>query len=337
MFQHFGKGETQGLVSTSPSIEDGARKGKRRNSSKAFHRRQSYLPVDSKGKSRWLVYDNDGSFNGWFDWLPIEYRVGYWSPFVVLSIIGFYTALFTLKPQLDFPATVLDNKVGGSSVLGMPRATAADLGVFLWGILVMVQAKLSLGTMGAFPISFTGWSWLLLTFRAGFEFSAWAADSHGHIRLATNLAKIGSSIRLAAISNAAVVCLVWNFVLLPILLLKAIPKGEKRDGFLKFNFGFFMTNVHVLNLPLASIHTVIGSNTRLFTHVDLWVSYLVLLLYSVLYFFGLDRFGLHFYPIFNPRTSWSVLSILLVLGLYYKMFNTWNGFIAEQIFVGSKF
>jgi len=66
MFQHFGKGETQGLVSTSPSIEDGARKGKRRNSSKAgptpFHRRQSYLPVDSKGKSRWLVYDNDGSF-----------------------------------------------------------------------------------------------------------------------------------------------------------------------------------------------------------------------------------------------------------------------------------
>jgi len=276
---------------------------------------------------------------------------------VVLSIIGFYTALFTLKPQLDFPATVLDNKVGGSSVLGMPRATAADLGVFLWGILVMVQAKLSLGTMGAFPISFTGWSWLLLTFRAGFEFSAWAADSHGHIRLATNLAKIGSSIRLAAISNAAVVCLVWNFVLLPILLMKAIPKGEKRDGFLKFNFGFFMTNgkrendhivvglnifsslssVHVLNLPLASIHTVIGSNTRLFTHADLWVSYLVLLLYSVLYFFGLDRFGLHFYPIFNPRTSWSVLSILLVLGLYYKMFNTWNGFIAEQIFVGSKF
>ena len=276
---------------------------------------------------------------------------------MVLSIIGFYTALFTLKPQLDFPATVLDNKVGGSSVLGMPRATAADLGVFLWGILVMVQAKLSLGTMGAFPISFTGWSWLLLTFRAGFEFSAWAADSHGHIRLATNLAKIGSSIRLAAISNAAVVCLVWNFVLLPILLLKAIPKGEKRDGFLKFNFGFFMTNgkrendhivvglnifsslssVHVLNLPLASIHTVIGSNTRLFTHADLWVSYLVLLLYSVLYFFGLDRFGLHFYPIFNPRTSWSVLSILLVLGLYYKMFNTWNGFIAEQIFVGSKF
>lgn len=276
---------------------------------------------------------------------------------MVLSIIGFYTALFTLKPQLDFPATVLDNKVGGSSVLGMPRATAADLGVFLWGILVMVQAKLSLGTMGAFPISFTGWSWLLLTFRAGFEFSAWAADSHGHIRLATNLAKIGSSIRLAAISNAAVVCLVWNFVLLPILLMKAIPKGEKRDGFLKFNFGFFMTNgkrendhivvglnifsslssVHVLNLPLASIHTVIGSNTRLFTHADLWVSYLVLLLYSVLYFFGLDRFGLHFYPIFNPRTSWSVLSILLVLGLYYKMFNTWNGFIAEQIFVGSKF
>ena len=268
---------------------------------------------------------------------------------MVLSIIGFYSALFTLKPELDFPATVLDNKLRqarGPAILGMPMATAADLGVFLWGILVVVQARLSLGSMGAFPISFTGWSWLLLTFRAGFEFSAWALDEHGHVRLARNLAKIGSSIRLAAISNAAVVCLVWNFILLPIILLKAIPKGEKRDGFLKFNFGFFMTNgerendqllglnsvlllgsVHVLNLPLASIHTVIGVNARLFTHADLWVSYLVLLLYSALYFFGLDRLGLHFYPIFNPRTTWSVLSILLVLGLYYKMFNTWNDFI----------
>lgn len=334
MFRYTGKGETQGLVTASPSIEDGASKERRNSSSKAgptpFHRRQSYLPVDSKSKYRWLIYDNDGSFNGWFDWLPIEYRVGYWSPFVVLSIICFYTALFALKPELDFAATVLDNKLRlarGSAVFGMPRATVADLGVFLWGILVMVQAKLSLGSMGAFPISFTGWSWLLLTFRAGFEFSAWAVEAHGHVQLATHLAKIGSSIRLAAISNAAVVCIVWNLILLPILLLKAIPKGEKRDGFLKFNFGFFMTNVHVLNLPLASIHTVIGSNTRLFTHADLWVSYLVLLLYSALYFFGLDRLGLHFYPIFNPRTSWSVISILLVLGLYYKMFNTWNDFI----------
>ena len=66
MFRHMGGGETQGLVTASPSIENGASKGKRRNSSKAgptpFHRRKSYLPVDSKSKSRWLVYDNDGSF-----------------------------------------------------------------------------------------------------------------------------------------------------------------------------------------------------------------------------------------------------------------------------------
>ena len=89
-----------------------------------------------------------------------------------------------------------------------------------------------------FPYS-TGWSWLLLTSRAGSEFIAWVAANYNYVYLATKFATFGSSIRLVAITNACVVCTIWNFILFPIIYFKSIPKGEKRTNFLKFNFGFF--------------------------------------------------------------------------------------------------
>jgi hypothetical protein len=59
-------------------------------------------------------------------------------------------------------------------------------------------------------------------------------------------------------------------------------------------------------------------------NLDLWVAYAVVLLYSVLYYFLMDRLGMHFYPIFSPRTAFSVISIAGVLGLYYFLFLKWN-------------
>mmetsp|Transcript_3118 Transcript_3118/g.5708 ORF Transcript_3118/g.5708 Transcript_3118/m.5708 type:complete len:301 (-) Transcript_3118:5-907(-) len=259
-----------------------------------FHRSASYLYLpqdqDTKQRVKWLIYDNNGSFNGWFDWLPIWMRVGYWSPFVMLSLVCFYSAIYWFKPQpLDFSATVLDKleEEDANYFMGMPQTTAIDLFIFIWGIVVMVQAKISLGSIRAFPLSFTGWSWILLTSRAGLEFMAWAAAAHNNNQLASKFATIGSSIRLVTITNACVVCTIWNFILFPIIYFKSVPAGEKRRNFLKFNFGFFMTNIHVLNFPLAFVNILNGSRVRLFTMSDLWVAYLVVLLYSILYFFVL--------------------------------------------------
>lgn len=296
-----------------------------------FHRRSSYLPQDTKKRFKWLIYDNNGSFNGWFDWLPLWMRVGYWSPFVVLSLVFVYTAIFLFKPAvLEFPPTVLEKLDVGEPryFMGMPKETAIDLSIFIWGIVVMVQAKISLGSIGAFPISFTGWSWVLLTSRAGLEFMAWVATRHDADHLAGKLATIGSSIRLVTITNACIVFTIWNFILLPIIYFKSIPEGEKRRNFLKFNFGFIMTNIHLLNFPMAFVNILNGGRVRLFTMSDLWVAYLVIVLYSILYFFVMDRIGMHFYPIFNPRTSFSVVSIVGVLGLYYFLFLKWNEYIS---------
>ena len=207
-----------------------------------FHRRISYLPQNTKTpRFKWLIYDNNGSFNGWFDWLPLWMRVGYWSPLVVLTLVVCYTSIFWFIPQpLEFETTAL-SKLNEEDVyfMGMPKATTVDLAIFLWCLVVIIQAKISLGSIGAFPISFTGWSWLLLTSRAGSEFMAWVAATNNYAYLATKFATFGSSIRLVVITNACVVCTIWNFILFPIIYFKSIPKGAKRTNFLKFNFGFF--------------------------------------------------------------------------------------------------
>ncbi|KAL7543158.1 hypothetical protein ACHAXR_013257, partial [Thalassiosira sp. AJA248-18] len=172
-----------------------------------FHCPSSHLPRDTKQRSKWLIHDNNGSFNGWFDWLPMWMRVGYWNPTVILSLMFVYTAIVWFKPHpLEFQSTVLDklDDEEEGQYLGMPRTTAIDLAIFTWGIAVIVQAKISLGSISAFPMSFTGWSWMLLTSRAGLDFGAWAAATDDNIQLASKLATIGSSIRLVTISNACV-------------------------------------------------------------------------------------------------------------------------------------
>jgi hypothetical protein len=301
-----------------------------------FHRRVSYIvPYNRKHRRfQWLIYDNDGSFNGWFDWLPVYLRVGYWSPIIILALIICYTSIVVFKPTpLEFVPFVLSSfKKEQTTVplfMGMTKSTAIDLFIFTWGILVVIIAKMKLGSIGAFPMSFTGWSWILLTARAGFEFMAWTAYVHKYTLLATTFATMGSSIRLVTISNACVVFTIWNFILFPLIYYKSTPEGDKRRAFLRFNFGFFMTNIHLLNFPLSCLNIIYGekSRLRLFNISDLWLAYAVVLFYSMLYYFVMDRLGLHFYPIFNPRTSLSLFSIVGVLGLYYFMFLKWNEYI----------
>lgn len=245
MFQHMKKEEEkERLVATSSSSDsdDGEaskiNKPSRSNAGPTpYHRRSSYFPQNTKQRFKWLIYDNDGSFNGWFDWLPLWMRVGYWSPFVMLSLAFFYTAIFLFKPQpLEFPPTVLrnmDNEGNNDDhyyqFMGMPKETIIDLSIFIWGIVVVIHARLTLGSIGAFPISFTGWSWILLTSRAGLEFMAWVLATHNkNSTLAVKFATIGSSIRLVTITNACVVCTLWNCIFLPLIYFKSIPAGEKR-------------------------------------------------------------------------------------------------------------
>ena len=292
-----------------------------------YHRQSSYFPISKKQKFQWLLYDNQGSFNGWFDWLPLWMRVGPWSKLFILSVVGFYTTLLWYRPRpLDFePSAIVRYETDKASPywMGMPKATVLDSAIFVWGVFVIAHAKMTMQSVAAFFISFTGWSWMLITSRAGLEVAAWITYERSEY-LSTKLALLGSSLRLVTITNATVVCTIWNLVLFPIMYFISLPPGEKRANFLKFNFGFFMWNIHILNLPLASLNILNGERARIFTYSDLWVSYLVVMLYSIVYFFVMDRLGMHFYPIFCPRSRLSLLSIAFVIWLYYFLFTKWN-------------
>lgn len=270
-----------------------------------FHRSVSYLLF------KWHIYDNKGSYNGWFDWLPEWMRVGYWSPIAIAFIISFYSSLFLYMPPLEFPVTQTDDFWWW-----------ADAAVFTWGVFVVVQATVSKGSLHAFYVSYTGWSWLILTARAGLSAAAPLLKSHP--ALATWVKTLGSSLHFPTAVAAVITFTIWNFVLFPIIYFKAMPPGEPRDSFLRFNFSFFMINIHVLNLPLALVNTVYGDGARLFSLSDLWVGYLVVMLYSMLYLFVLDRLGLHFYPMFCPRSAACGISMGLVLVLYYYLMDWGN-------------
>ena len=286
---------------------------------------------------RWNLYDNNGSYKGWFDWLPLWMRVGYWSPITVIFLFCFYSSMIIFKPkslQFDIPSSGFDT----FSFVG-------DCIVSTWGLSLLLYTIVSKDTYAGFYISFTGWSWMVLTLRATLNilshcFLYVAASSSPSIFFTSclsnasyTLAICSSALQLPTIVQAFITTTLWNVIFFPLIYFIAIPKHKmkERAGFLKFNFSFFMNNIHICNLPLACINTIYdygSNNVRLFTNSDLYVGYVIVALYSMVYLFVLDRIGLHFYPIFCPRTSLCCVSFTIILGLYYVLMTKANEIIA---------
>ena len=92
-----------------------------------------------------------------------------------------------------------------------------------------------------------------------------------------------------------------------------------------------MIHIHALNYPIAMVTCVLTCSNVKFTEGDLWISLFVLFLYSCLYLLILDRIGVHLYPVFSPRSKFSVLGWCAVFGLYYGTFKGWNYFIESGV------
>ena len=304
-----------------------------------YHRRQSWVTQQQRAASlqvskkvkfqfpKWHFLDNQGSFNGWFDWLPLWMRVGYWSPIFVSFLIGFWYSLVAFKPTpLEFPPA-LPSSVAASTRTGEEDFNPwflIDCFVCCWGVFVVCHAQYTMGSISGFYISYTGWSWGIMTARAGLEAVAQLLPPR-YNTLSKTLATIGSALRFPTAVAAVITFTIWNFILLPLIYFGSMePGSDKRKSFLKFNFGFFMSNIHLANLPLSMMNTIWGPTARIFAESDLWMGLLVAAVYSALYLFVLDRLGLHFYPIFCPRTGLSSFSFGAVLYLYYYLWQQGN-------------
>ena len=84
-----------------------------------------------------------------------------------------------------------------------------------------------------------------------------------------------------------------------------------------------MVQVHFFNILFAVLNTVVTSS-RTFEFIDLWCAIACAIGYALLYLLVLDRLGVHLYPVFSPRSDWSMLSWSVFLGTYFVVFHAWN-------------
>jgi hypothetical protein len=114
----------------------------------------------STRRDRWHWYDNDGSYDGKFDWVPRHLRVGPWS--LLSSFYLFASPLLILYSKPEASSIVLRESVKPYS-----NAHLVDVALFLWALTVIALCKMQKKTVSGISLSISGWSWLLITARCG--------------------------------------------------------------------------------------------------------------------------------------------------------------------------
>lgn len=136
---------------------------------------------------------------------------------------------------------------------------------------------------------------------------------------------LNEALRFPSLIFATVTCSIWNLIMIP-LLYSLLKTKEKRDGFVKWNLSFHMTQVHAFNIIFSVLLNVMISPPRQksFNTNDLWFACTIALMYQLFYVFFLDRVGVHFYPILSPRTHFIIITWTVTYAVYFIGFHGWN-------------
>ena len=270
--------------------------------------------------SSWHFYDNDGDYKGLFSWVPRRLRVGPWSPLVPLFLVAWWTAMAAFVQRLH----------------PLPLALPRPYSTWWW-----IDAALSLNCLATLAVTLhrwsiaplltthTMWTWHLLTLRS---LLVTAASPLVGSPVGMTLGAVAEALRFPVAAGTTVTFVLWNFALFPLVVMM-MPK-ERKDGFVSFNFSFPMVQIHMVNLPAAFLSIACGGpegGARLFRPTDLWASSAVCALYAALYLFLLDRVGVHFYPMFSPRSHLCIVAYFGLLACYCGAYIGWNALIDAQV------
>jgi len=276
----------------------------------------------------WVIVEG-GSYNGNFDFMPEKYRIGKWHPVAILTIVGSIAALFVSRPDgTDFGnlLQVSDptiKEIGNNSQHFPPAFSYAWYYNVVAFIFMTTMHAESFYRFGSFPyVTFTVQSWILLTIRHGFiAIQPFLSRTHW-VHFVSEL------LRGPVLISSLCVSIVWNFALLPIIYFKFIKIKEQRRKFLKWNTSFHLVQWHILNVFYAFLNSL--SAPRKLIYADLWCMYTFALCYATFYFTVLDRIGIHLYPIFTPRTIYSIFPYMTLIGLIFSIYSACNSFIFSQ-------
>jgi len=255
---------------------------------------------------------NEGSLMGFFDFVPKHLRVGPWTAVAPIYMTILVAKLVYWMPQKE--SFYLDDEILSTHPLAYSAFWLYNVLVFFWMKFILLQTLRVRGP--GVIVTYTIQSWILLTTRHGL--SALAPFLPGqHFLLWFN-----EILRFPALATASITFFYWNFLIAPVIYYNLGTK-EKRRLFLKFNFNFRMVQVHFFNIIFAALNTIVTSS-RKFQFLDLWCALAGAIGYALLYLLVLDRIGVHLYPVFSPRTFWSVLSWTALVGTYFLAFHVWN-------------
>lgn len=192
----------------------------------------------------------------------------------------------------------------------------------LWLRMLFAAINGYLGAATAFTATTIATTNVTTTAATTITTTAIAATATGSSTLSISIISIlARACKFPALACSTVTVVVWWTVLTP-MIHRLIGDKQRREDFWNFNTSFLLTNIHLLNLPIAVVEFYLSKSK--FVFFDLWIGFVVVFLYMIFYLFALDAKGIHLYIIFTPRTHWCFVSYSLVLLIFYICYVGWN-------------
>lgn len=259
----------------------------------------------------WIVVPN-GSFMGFFDWVPKRLRVGPWSPLPIVVIASMAYYLIINRPQVLLVPSTQD----GQLTYHFPEAYSIMFYYNLIGFIWMSYVLSCFQTLYVL-VTFTMFTWLIMTVRHGISALAPFLNPEIYQSHAVIL-QLHELLRLWVLVSAITTFIAWNFLLAPLVYFILMNTQTQKKRFLKWAFSFEVSQVQIMNVFFALLNTILSVEPYLtFTFSDLWFALMIQTSYSIFYVTILDRFGVHLYPIFSPRSHFAAFSYGTMFSVLY--------------------
>jgi hypothetical protein len=272
-----------------------------------------------------------GSFLNLFDFVPHHYRHGPWS---MPALLGLPTLMYLLAVG----AIWVDQEKPAEGWWTDDMLTLSyeaytwewyyTVSAFGWMTYICWNVYAKSPLHGSAWISFTLWSWTLMTLRHGLCVLAPFVVSSGESSMVILLAEM---LRFPCLLSASMTFFIWNFVLFPVILVFFIRDATKRWQFFGYMTNFRLTQLHFFNIWFAVSNGALISPMRTLHLGDLVVAVTMIVVYMCWYYFVLDRLGIHLYPIFTPRSSFVVLAWGLILVVCVGGYHFWKNVLESLI------
>lgn len=279
--------------------------------------------MDFFDTSKPWVLNPDGKCHEFFEFVPVNFRVGPWNIgcCLYLAFAFYWVLLMCVNNLLSSNPPGLEEGQHTETQYFPAYSWAWWYNVFGFCWTAYIAYAVSRSDMGGWFIwmSFTMQSWALLLLRHGL--SAMAPFS-------PMAATLSEYLRFPSVAQASTTFTIFHFVLLPAMI-GNMKTTEEKQGFIKIVTSWLVFNVHAVNLALAAASGILGSPARELDSADFSVALWIALMYVSLYLFVLDRIGAHFYFIFSPRSPLAFVTWTFFVGTYFGWFSLWKRLILK--------